>query len=71
MHIFPLILNVIELSGKITIVYLNSKIADFFITVDNPFKDKSEVGQRFRKNIGCCCPFPNKKRNRFCFFQTK
>lgn len=36
MHIFPLILNVIELSGNILIVYPNSKIVDFFITVSNP-----------------------------------
>lgn len=31
MHIFPLILNVIELSGSILIMYPDSKIVDFLL----------------------------------------
>lgn len=70
MHIFPLILNVIELSGNILIVYPNSKIVDFFITVSNPQRQVRRWTGVQAKHWLMCCAFLNKTGNRLCFFQN-
>lgn len=58
MHIFPLILNVIELSGNISIVHLNFKIM-VFITVSNKshLKTSKRLGRGSSKTLPTVFPF--------------
>jgi len=58
MRIFPLILNVMELSGNLSIAYLNFKIlADFFLTTHNLLKTSRRLGKDSGKTLIVVVPF--------------